>query len=53
VYFQDYNPLGNGLLSTIAAAIPILTLLYFIAAHPHRDEQGRRHYGISAPTAAF
>jgi lactate permease len=53
MYFQNYNPLGYGVLSTLAAAVPILTLLYFIAAHPHRDETGRRHYGISAPVAAF
>jgi lactate permease len=53
VYAQNYNPLGIGLLSTIAAAIPILTLLYFIALHPHRDASGNRHLGISAPRAAF
>ena len=45
--------MGNVLLSTIVAAIPILTLLYFIALHPHRDQQGVRHLGISAPYAAF
>ena len=43
MYAQNYNPLGIGLLSTIAAAIPILTLLYFIALHPHRDASGNRH----------
>ena len=53
MYHQNYNPLGNALLSTIVAAIPILTLLYFIALHPHRDKQGTRHLGISAPYAAF
>ena len=53
MYAQNYNPLGIGLLSTIAAAIPILTLLYFIALHPHRDATGKRHLGISAPRAAF
>ena len=52
-YHQNYNPLGNVTLSTIVAAIPILTLLYFIALHPHRDKQGVRHLGISAPYAAF
>ena len=52
-YHQNYNPLGNVALSTIVAAIPILTLLYFIALHPHRDKQGVRHLGISAPWAAF
>jgi lactate permease len=53
VYSQNYNPLGLGLLSIIAAAVPIATLLYFIALHPHRDASGRRHLGISAPWAAF
>ncbi|MFZ0913738.1 MAG: lactate permease LctP family transporter [Candidatus Korobacteraceae bacterium] len=53
MYHQNYNPLGNVTLSTIVAAIPILTLLYFIAIHPHRDKRGVRHLGISAPYAAF
>jgi lactate permease len=53
MYQQNYDPAGNVVLSTILAAIPILTLLYFIALHPHRDEQGVRHVGISAPYAAF
>src|SRR5258708_1840250 len=53
VYAQNYNPLGIGLLSIVVAAIPILTLLYLIALHPHRDTAGRRHLGISAPWAAF
>jgi lactate permease len=53
MFEQNYNPLGNVVLSTIVAAIPILTLLYFIALHPHRDARGHRHLGISAPYAAF
>lgn len=53
MYAQNYNPLGNPVLSTLAAAIPILTLLYFIALHPHRDRRGVRHLGISAPRAAL
>ena len=53
MYQQIYDPLGNVLLSTIVAAIPILTLLYFIALHGHRDQNGVRHLGISAPYAAF
>ncbi len=53
VWHQVYNPFGNALLSTVVAAIPICTLLYFIALHPHRDKQGARHLGISAPYAAF
>ena len=53
MYHQNYNPLGNVLLSTLVAALPILTLLYFIALHPHRDAEGQRHLGIPAPQAAF
>ena len=53
MYHQNYNPMGNALLSTIVAAIPILTLLYFIALHPHRDSKGMKHLGIAAPYAAF
>ena len=53
MYHQNYNPTGNAFLSTFVAAIPILTLLYFIALHAHRDKLGRRHLGISAPYAAF
>jgi lactate permease len=53
MYQQVYNPLGNAFLSTLVAAIPILTLLYFIALHPRRDAQGNVHLGISAPYAAL
>ena len=53
IYHQNYNPLSNVFLSTVIAAIPIVTLLYFIALHPHTDRQGVRHLGISAPYAAF
>ena len=53
MYFQHYNPFGNVFLSTLVAAIPILTLLFFIALYPHRDEEGVRHLGIAAPYAAF
>src|SRR6266403_2102900 len=53
MYQQTYDPLGNAFHSTIVAAIPILTLLYFIALHRHRDAQGNVHLGISAPYAAF
>jgi len=53
VYQQIYDPLGNAFLSTLVAALPIFTLLYFIALHPHRDAGGVRHLGISAPYAAF
>ena len=53
MFFQHYNPFGNVFVSTLVAAIPILTLLYFIALHPHRDEQGVRHLGVAAPYAAF
>ncbi len=53
MYHQNYNPTGHVFLSTVVAAIPIVVLLYFIALHPHRDKQGMRHLGISAPFAAF
>src|ERR1700730_14402950 len=53
VYQQNYDPAGNPVLSIVAAAIPIVTLLYFIALHPHRDQNGRRQIGISAPRAAL
>jgi len=53
IWHQVYNPFNNAIISTIVAAIPICTLLYFIAIHPHRDKQGVRHLGVSAPYAAF
>jgi len=53
MYQQSYDPFGNPLLSTLVAAVPMLTLLYFIALHPHRDAQGHRHLGVAAPYAAF
>jgi len=53
VYFQNYNPFGNAFWSTLVAAIPIATLLYFIALHPHRDSEGKKHLGITAPWAAL
>ena len=53
MYFQNYDPFGNVFLSTLVAAVPIITLLYFIALHPHTDRQGVRHLGISAPYAAL
>jgi lactate permease len=53
MYQQIYDPMGNAWLSTLVAAIPIAVLLYFIAAHPNRDEHGIRRYGIPATWAAF
>jgi len=53
MYLQNYNPFGNAFLSTVMAAVPICVLLYFIALHPHRDKEGTKHLGISAPYAAF
>jgi lactate permease len=53
MYHQNYNPTGSVVLSTMAAAIPIVVLLYFIAVHPHRDERGVRRLGVAAPFAAF
>src|ERR1700692_392475 len=51
MYQQNYDPTGNVFLSTIVAAIPILTLLYFIALHRYKDSQGTVRMGISAPYA--
>jgi len=53
MYQQNYNPTGSVFLSTLLAAVPIAVLLYFIAIHPHRDKDGVRHLGVSAPYAAF
>jgi len=53
MFQQNYNPTGNAFLSTLVAAVPIAVLLYFIALHPHRDKDGVKHLGISAPYAAF
>ena len=53
MYQQNYDPLGNVFLSTVIAAVPIVVLLYFIALHPHRDQDGKRHLGIAAPYAAM
>ena len=53
MYHQNYNPTGSFFFSCVLAAVPIVTLLYFIALHPHRDKQGVKHLGISAPYAAF
>ena len=53
MFLQNYNPFGNVFWSTLMAAVPIAVLLYFIALHPHRDKDGVKHLGISAPYAAF
>ena len=53
MYYQTYDPMGSVVLSTLMAAVPIGVLLYFIALHPHRDQAGVRHLGISAPYAAL
>lgn len=52
-FHQLYDPMGNAFLSTLLAAVPILTLLYLLAFHPHKDKMGKRHYGIAAPKAAL
>jgi len=44
--------MGNAALSTLVAAIPVLTLLYLLAFHPWTDKQGRKHRGIEPPPAA-
>jgi len=51
-FYQNYNPLNNFALSTLVAALPIVVLLYLLAIHPWKDEQGRQHRGILAPYAA-
>lgn len=53
MYQQSYDPMGNVFLSTLVAAVPIAVLLYFIALHAHRDQNGVRQFGIAAPYAAF
>ena len=51
-YLQNYNPMGNFWLSVILAALPIATLLYFLALHPHKAKNGEKILGIYAPYAA-
>lgn len=51
-YLQNYNPTGNFWLSVIMAAVPIVTLLYFLALHPHKAKNGEKILGIYAPYAA-
>jgi len=51
-YLQNYNPLGNVFWSTLAAAVPVLTLLYLLALHPTKSNQGSIHKGIAAHKAA-
>ncbi|SDH06128.1 L-lactate permease [Desulfosporosinus hippei] len=51
-YLQNYNPTGNFWFSVFLAAVPILTLLYFLALHPHKAKNGERILGIYAPYAA-
>ncbi|MHB1652287.1 MAG: L-lactate permease [Desulfitobacteriaceae bacterium] len=52
-YLQNYNPTGSFFWSTLLAAVPILTLLYLLALHPHKGKSGRRVLGIYAPYAAM
>jgi lactate permease len=51
-YLQNYNPLGNAFLSTLAAAVPVVTLLYLLALHPTKSNRGEFHKGIAAHKAA-
>jgi len=51
-YLQNYNPLGNTLASTLVAALPVVTLLYFLALHPTKSNRGELHKGIAAHKAA-
>jgi len=52
VYLQNYNPTGHVVLSTLAAATPVVMLLYLLALHPTRQKDGSRHMGIAAHKAA-
>ncbi|HWI64706.1 MAG TPA: L-lactate permease [Symbiobacteriaceae bacterium] len=52
-YLQNYNPLSNAFLSTLIAALPILTMLYFLALHPNRDSKGTLQKGVEAWKAAL
>jgi len=52
-YLQNYNPLGNAFLSTLVAALPVVTLLYFLALHPTKSNEGSLHKGIEAYKAAL
>jgi lactate permease len=52
-YLQNYNPTGHVWLSTLAAATPVLVLLYLLALHPTRQADGSRHKGIAAHKAAM
>jgi lactate permease len=51
-YIQNYNPTGSAVLSTLAAAAPVVTLLYLLALHPVRRKDGTLHLGIAAHKAA-
>src|SRR5437763_117219 len=51
-YLQNYDPTGKVWLSTLAAATPVLTLLYLLALHPTRQKTGALHKGIAAHKAA-
>jgi lactate permease len=51
-YLQNYNPTGSVPLSTLAAATPVLVLLYLLALHPTRQPDGALHKGIAAHKAA-
>jgi lactate permease len=51
-YLQNYNPTGSVFLSTLAAATPVVALLYLLALHPTRQKDGSQHHGIAAHKAA-
>ncbi len=50
-YLQNYNPLNNAFLSTLCAALPVVTLLYLLALHPTKSNRGDFHKGIAAHKA--
>jgi lactate permease len=51
-YLQNYNPTGLPWLSTLAAATPVIVLLYLLALHPTKGSAGSIHKGIAAHKAA-
>jgi lactate permease len=51
-FLQNYNPTGHVWLSTLAAAGPVVVLLYLLALHPVRRPDGSVHRGIAAHLAA-
>ena len=49
---QNYDPFHRVWLSTLLAAVPVLSLLYLLALHPTKQKSGELHKGIAAHKAA-